>query len=86
MKKHDFLDVNTLKLKENLTISEGHLPKTFEKSSPKPNKSNMKINSFLTNARTPVDLFIDNLVEEKETLIPHVTQFFGPRTKKFTPS
>ena len=40
--------------------------------------SNIKINSFLTNTRTPVDLFIDNLVEGKETLIPHVTQFFIP--------
>ena len=64
LKKHDSLDVNTLKLKKNLTISEDHLPKTFVKSSPKPNKSNIKIKSFLTNTRTPVDSFIDNLVEE----------------------
>ena len=70
------LHVNTLKLKEKLAISEGHLPKTFEKSSPKSNKSSIKINSFLTNRRTPVDSFIDNLVEWKENLIPHVTQFF----------
>ena len=48
----------------------------FEKSSLKPNKSNIKINNFLTNTRTPVDSFIDNLVEWKEALIPHVTQFF----------
>ena len=78
-KKHDSLDVNTLKLKENLTISKGHLPKTFEKSSQKLNESNIKINSFLTNTRTPVDSFIDNLVEVKETLQPHVTQFFTPQ-------
>ena len=65
-KKYDSLDVNTLKLKENLTISEGHLPKMFEKSSLKLNKSNIKINSFLTNTRAPVDSFIDNLVEGKE--------------------
>ena len=75
----DSLEVNTLKLKENLTISEGHLLKTFEKSSPKPIKSNIIINSFLTNTRTPVDSFIDNLVEGKETLIPHVTQSFTPQ-------
>ena len=62
-----------------MTISEGHLPKTFEKSSPKPNKSNTKINSFIANKRTPADSFIDNLVEGKETLIPHVTQFFTPQ-------
>ena len=55
LEKHDFLDVNTLKLKENLTISKGHLPKTFEKSSPRPNKSNIKINSVLKNTRTPAD-------------------------------
>ena len=67
LKKDDALDINTLKLKENLTISEGHLPKRFEKSSPKPNKNNTKINSFLTNARTPVDSFFDNLVAGKET-------------------
>ena len=41
--------------------------------------SNIKINSFLTNTRTPVDLFIDNLVEGKETLIPHGTQFVTPQ-------
>ena len=50
----------------------------FEKSSPKPNKGSIKINSFLTNTRTPVDSFIDNLVEGKETSIPHVTHFFTP--------
>ena len=61
-----------------MTISEGHLPKTFEKSSPKPNKSNTKINSFIANKRKPADSFIDNLVEGKETLIPHVTQCFTP--------
>ena len=77
--KHNSLEDNTLKLKEKLTISESHLSKTFEKSSPKPNKSNMKINNFLTNTRTPVHLFIDNLVEGKETLIPHVTQSFTPQ-------
>ena len=76
MEKHNSLEENTLKLKEKLTISESHLPKTFEKSSPKPNKSNIKINNFLTNTRTPVDLLIDNLVEGKETLTPHVTHFF----------
>ena len=63
----------TLKLYEKLTISESHLPQTFEKFSPKPNKSNIKINSFLTNTRTPVDSFIGNIVKGKETLIPHVT-------------
>ena len=42
LKKDDALDINTLKLKENLTISEGHLPKRFEKSSLKPNKNNIK--------------------------------------------
>ena len=62
-----------------MTISEGHLPRTFEISSPKPNKSNIKINSFLTNTRTPVESFIDNLVEGKETLIPYVTQCFTPQ-------
>ena len=62
-----------------MTISEGHSPKTFEKSSPKSNKSNIKINSFLTNTKTSVDSFINSLVEEKETLIPHVTQFFTPQ-------
>ena len=73
------LDVNTITLKEKLAISEGHLPKTFEKSSPKSNKSSIKINSFSRNRRTPVDSFIDNLVEWKENLIPHVTQFFTPQ-------
>ena len=53
LKKHNSLDVNTLKLNENLTISEGHLPETFEKSSPKLTKSNTKLNSFLTNTKTP---------------------------------
>ena len=79
MEKHNSLEKNTLKLKEKLTISESHLPKTFEKSSPKPNISNIEINNFLTNTRTPVDLFIDNLVKGKETLILHVTQFFTPQ-------
>ena len=79
MNKHDSLDVSTLKLKENLTILEGHLPKVFEKSSPKTNKSNIKISSILTNTRTPVHSFIDSLVQVKETLILHVTQFFGPQ-------
>ena len=73
------LDGNTWKLKEKLTISESHLPNTFERSSPKPNKSSIKINSFLTNTRTHVDSFIDNLVEGKETLIPQVTHFLHPR-------
>ena len=73
------LTFNTLKLKKNLTISEGNLPKTSEKSPPKPNKSNIKINSFLTNTRTPIDSLIDKLVEGKDTLIPHVTQFFTPQ-------
>ena len=31
---------------------------------------------FLTNARTPVNSFIDNLVDGKENLIPRVTQIF----------
>ena len=35
----------------------------------------MKINNFLTN----IHLSIDNLVEGKETLIPHVTQSFTPQ-------
>ena len=56
-----------------------NLPKPFEKSSPKSNKRDIKINSFLANTRTPVDLFIDNLVEGKETLIPHGTQFVTPQ-------
>ena len=63
LKKHDSLDVNILKLKENLIISEGHLPKASENCSPKPNKSNIKINNFLTYTRTPADSFIDNLVD-----------------------
>ena len=45
----------------------------------KTNKSNIKINIFLTNTRIPVDSFIENLVEGKETLMPHVTQFFTPQ-------
>ena len=77
--KHNYFEDNTLKLKKKLVISESHLPKTFEKSSPKPNESNIKINSFLTNTRTAVDSFIDNLFEQIETLIPHVTQFFTPQ-------
>ena len=76
VEKHNSLEDNTLKLKEKLTILESHLRKAFEKSSPKPNKSNIRINIFLTNTRTHVDSFIDHLVEGKETLIPHVTQFF----------
>ena len=76
VEKHNSLEDNTLKLKEKLTILESHLRKAFEKSSPKPNKSNIRITIFLTNTRTHVDSFIDNLVEGKETLIPHVTQFF----------
>ena len=48
--------------------------KTFQKSSPQPNKT-----ATLTNRRTSVDPFINNLVEGKETLIPHVTQFFIPQ-------
>ena len=79
LKKHNYFEDNTLKLKEKLVISESHLPKTFEKSSPKPNKSNIKINSFLTNTITAVDSFINNLFERRETLIPHVTQFFTPQ-------
>ena len=75
-KKHNSLEGNNLKLKEKLAFSESHLPKTFEKSSPKPNESNIKINNFLTNTETPVDSFIDNLVEGKETLIPHIKQIF----------
>ena len=77
--KHNSLEGKTLKLKEKLTIWESYLPKTFEKSSVKTNKSNIKINIFLRNTRTPVDSFIDNLVEGKETSIPHVTQFFTPQ-------
>ena len=30
----------------------------------------------MTNARTPVNSFIDNLVDGKENLIPQVTQIF----------
>ena len=56
-----------------LTISECHLSR-FEKYSPKPNKNTIKINNCLTNTRTSVGSFIDNLVEGKETLIPHVTK------------
>ena len=78
MEKHNSIDVNTLKLKEKLTISESHVPKTFEKSSPNPNKSNIKIKSFSTITR-PADSFIDNLVEGKETLILPVTQVFTPQ-------
>ena len=63
MQKHNSLEHNTLKLKEKLTISVSQLPKTFEKSSPKPNKSKIKIDNFLTNTTTPVVSFIDNLVE-----------------------
>ena len=62
-----------------MTISKRRLPKKFKKSSPKPNKSNIKINSFLTNIRTPVDLFIDNRAEAKGTSILHVAQFFTPQ-------
>ena len=61
LEKHNSLEDDTLKLKKILPISESHLPKMFEKSSPKPNKSNIKIKFFLTNTRTPVDSFIDNL-------------------------
>ena len=77
MEKHNSLESNTLKMKKKLTILENYLPKTFEKSSPKPNKS--KINNFLVNTRTPLDLFIDNLVEGKETLVPYLTQIFTPK-------
>ena len=76
MEKHNSLEGNNLKLKEKLTISESHLPKTSENSSLKPNKSNIKISNFLANTRTPVDSFIDNLVKEKKTLKPHVKQIF----------
>ena len=79
MEKQDSPEGNTLKLKEKLTISESHLPKTFQKSSPKSNKSNIKIKDFLTKAGAPVDSFIGNLDERKEILISHVTQFFTPQ-------
>ena len=71
MEKRNSLEGNNLTLKEKLTISESHLPETFEKSLPKPIKE-IKINNFLTNTRTPVDSFIDNLFEGKETLIHQV--------------
>ena len=77
-KKNNSLESNTLKLKEKLTISENHLPKKFEKSSLKPNKSTIKI-KFFKNTWTPADSFIDNLVKGKETLILHTTQFFTPQ-------
>ena len=51
LEKYNSLEGNTLKLKEKLTFSESHLPKAFDKSLPKPNKSNIKINKFLTNCR-----------------------------------
>ena len=76
MEKHNSLEENTLKLKEKLTISESHLPKTFEKSSPKPNKSNIKINNFLTNTRTPVDLFIDNFSRRERNINTPCNAFF----------
>ena len=79
MEKQDSPEGNTLKLKEKLTISGSHLPKTFQKSSPKSNKSNIKIKNFLTKAGAPVDSFIGNLAEGKEVLISHVTQFFTPQ-------
>ena len=41
--------------------------------------SDIKTNDFLTNTRTPVDSFIDNLVEGKENLTPPVTQIFTPQ-------
>ena len=68
LEKHNSFEGKTLKLKEKLTISKSCLPNTFEKSSPKPNKSNIKINNFLTNTRIIVDSFINNLVEGKETM------------------
>ena len=79
LEKHNSLEVDTLKLKEKLTNSERHFSNTFEKSSPKPNESNIKINNFLTNTRTSADSFIDNLLERKETLIPHLTRLFTPQ-------
>ena len=65
-------------MKEKLTISENHLPKKFEKSSLKLNKSTIKI-KFFKNTWTPANSFIDNLVKGKETLILHITQFFTPQ-------
>ena len=58
LKKHNSFHVNTLNLKEKLNISEGHLTKTFEKFSPHANKSNIKINSFLTQELLSIRLLI----------------------------
>ena len=58
LKKHNSFHVNTLNLKEKLNISEGHLTKTFEKFSLHPNKSNIKINSFLTQELLSIRLLI----------------------------
>ena len=37
------------------------------------------VSESLIESRTPVDPFMDHLVEGKEILIPHVTQFFTPQ-------
>ena len=76
--KHSSLDGNFLKLKENAAISENHLPKPFENVLWNLTKV-IKINNILTNTRTPVDSFINNLVEEKEILILNATQVFTPQ-------
>ena len=72
-----FEEHNSIKLKEQLTLSKTNSPKTFQKTLSKPYE---KINeNFLTNSKTCVDSFIEYLVEGKETVINHVAKHLTPQ-------
>ena len=76
MDKHNHLEGSTLKLKKKLTFQKVIYQKHLKNLQQDVIKALLKQNDFLTNTRSTVDSFINNLVEKKEILILHVTQFF----------